>query len=42
MAICVEWRLNQGEDAIVIVDQACGDVTEVMTPDPAILKDSLP
>ena len=41
MTLSVEWRVREGADAIVVVDEAALRVTEVVTPDAAVLKDYL-
>jgi hypothetical protein len=41
MALNVEWRINHGADAIVVVDRNEGSVAEALTPDAGVLREFL-
>ena len=41
MVVSVEWRINEGTDAIVVVDAIALKVAEVATLDVDVLKDYL-
>jgi len=41
MAVSVEWRLRDGEDALLLVDERARVVSEVSPPDEDILKSYL-
>ena len=41
MVVSVEWRINEGTDSIVVVDDIALKVSEIATLDTAVMKDYL-